>query len=387
VLPVAGEDTQPGPAGFLTYTLDAGIADDGRHDLAVAVSGTPAASSAVFTRSRFAGPSVALSRPVTGARGVLVASRNANVATGAVGAADARELRELAAEATGVEPERMLLASTGVIGRRYPMARVRRRLAGTWPAPGSWLDFATAIMTTDTTPKLVFARVGAASIVGVAKGVGMIEPNLATMLAFFFTDAGVAAEVLDRVFREVVDDTFNALSIDTDTSTSDTAAVLANGLAGPVPVGEFQQALYGVALDLVTRIARDGEGASKLLTVQVVGARDREQARRVAKSVVNSPLVKTMAHGADPNWGRVVMAVGKCEDELDIDPARVRVRLCGVPVYPDLRTEPELDQLRALMAADTVPILVELGIASGQFTAYGCDLSAGYVELNSSYTT
>ena len=384
---MADEAALPGPAGFRTFTLDAGIANDGRHDLAVAVSGPPCASSALFTRSRFAGPSVELSRPVTGARGVVVASRNANVATGAAGAADARELRELAAGATGVEPERLLLASTGVIGRRYPMDELRRRLAGDWPAPGSWADFATAIMTTDTTPKLVFGRAGAASIVGVAKGVGMIEPKLATMLAFFFTDAGLAAGVLDRLFREVVDDTFNALSIDTDTSTSDTAAVLANGMAGPVDAAEFRQALHGLALDLVARIARDGEGASKLLTVRVVGARDRDQARRVAKSVVNSPLVKTMAHGADPNWGRVVMAVGKCEDELDIDPGRVRVQLCAVPVYPDLRTEPELERLRALMAGDTVPILVDLGIAAGEFTAYGCDLSAGYVELNSSYTT
>jgi glutamate N-acetyltransferase/amino-acid N-acetyltransferase len=318
---------------------------------------------------------------------VVVASRNANVATGPAGAADARELRELAARATGLEPDQLVLASTGVIGRRYPMDELRRRLAGNWPAPGSWAEFATAIMTTDTTPKLVFGRVGSASIVGVAKGVGMIEPNMATLLTFFFTDAELDATVLDRLFRQVVDETFNALSIDTDTSTSDTAAVLANGLAGPVEPEQFRHALHEVALELVTRIARDGEGASKLLTVRVAGARDRDQARRVAKSVVNSPLVKTMAHGADPNWGRVVMAVGKCEDELDIDPAKVRVQLCAVPVYPDVRSEDELEQLRVLMSGDTVAILVELGIGSGEFIAYGCDLSAGYVELNSSYTT
>jgi glutamate N-acetyltransferase/amino-acid N-acetyltransferase len=384
---VTGEDGQPGPSGFRVYTLDAGIANDGRHDLAVAVSDTPCASSAMFTRSRFAGASVELSRWVSQATGVVVASRNANVATGPDGAADARELRELAGRALEQDPERLLLASTGVIGRRYPMAELRERLAGDWPAPGDWERFATAIMTTDTTPKLVHGRVGSARIVGVAKGVGMIEPNLATMLAFFFTDAELAPAVLDRVFRQVVSDTFNALSIDTDTSTSDTVAVLANGLAGPVAEAEFRQVLHELALELVTKIARDGEGASKLLTVQVVGARDRDQARRVAKSVVNSPLVKTMAHGADPNWGRVVMAVGKCEDDLDIDPARVRVQLCAVPVYPDVRTEAELDQLRVLMSGDTVPIRVELGVGSGEFTAYGCDLTAGYVELNSSYTT
>jgi glutamate N-acetyltransferase/amino-acid N-acetyltransferase len=237
---VTGVAGQPGPSGFRIYTLDAGIANDGRHDLAVAVSDAPCASSALFTRSRFAGASVELSRSVSQATGVVVASRNANVATGPDGAADARELRELAGRAVGQDPERLLLASTGVIGRRYPMAELRERLTGDWPPPGNdWEQFATAIMTTDTTPKLVHGRVGSARIVGVAKGVGMIEPNLATMLAFFFTDADLESAVLDRVFRQVVGDTFNALSIDTDTSTSDTVAVLANGLAGPVAEAEF----------------------------------------------------------------------------------------------------------------------------------------------------
>ncbi|MGI8666857.1 MAG: bifunctional glutamate N-acetyltransferase/amino-acid acetyltransferase ArgJ [Jatrophihabitans sp.] len=376
-----------GPAGFRIYTLDGGVAEDGRHDVAAVVSDTPGAASAMFTRSRFAGPSVALSRTVTAARGVVVVSRNANVATGPAGDADARELRELAGRAAGVDPQRLLVASTGVIGRRYPMDTLRQRLAASWPEGAGWSDFATAIMTTDTTSKLVRARVGAASIVGVAKGVGMIEPNMATLLTFFFTDAELDQAVLDETFREVVETTFNALSIDTDTSTSDTAAVFANGLAGPVSPTEFGAALHRVALELVTLIARDGEGASKLLSVRVAGAADRAQAKRVAKSVVNSPLVKTMVHGADPNWGRVVMAVGKCSDELDISPDRVRVALCGMPVYPELASDDELERLRVLMSGDTVPISVELGIGEAEFTAYGCDLSAGYVHLNSSYTS
>jgi glutamate N-acetyltransferase/amino-acid N-acetyltransferase len=242
-------------------------------------------------------------------------------------------------------------------------------------------------MTTDTRPKLVHAQVGSASIVGVAKGVGMIEPNMATMLAFFFTDAAIEPAALDQLFREVVAETFNALSIDGDTSTSDTAAILANGLAGSVDLAEFGTALRALALDLVTQIARDGEGASKLITVQVSGARDRAQAKRVGKAVVNSPLVKTMAHGADPNWGRVVMAVGKCEDDLDISADLVRVALCGRNVYPDECTEQELEQLREELTGDTVPISIDLGIGSAEFTVYGCDLSAGYVLLNSAYTT
>jgi glutamate N-acetyltransferase/amino-acid N-acetyltransferase len=376
---------QQGPAGFRVYTLDAGIANDGRHDVAVAVSEHPCSSSAMFTRSRFAGASVELSRTIREPRGVVVASRNANVATGDAGRADAAELAALATERAGAGP--LLVASTGVIGRRYPIETMRRRLSAPWPEPGSWSDFATAIMTTDTHPKLVHARVGAASLVGVAKGVGMIEPNLATMLSFFFTDAELPAGELDRVFRAVVEDSFNALSIDTDTSTSDTVAIFANGQAGPVDAGEFEAALRRSALDLVTQIARDGEGASKLITVTVTGARDRRQAKRVAKAIVNSPLVKTMVHGADPNWGRVVMAVGKCDDELDIDQQRVRVRLCGREVFPDLLGEAELAALTRQMQGDTVDIAVDLDIADGTFTAYGCDLTAGYVQLNSSYTT
>lgn len=374
-----------GPRGFRVYTLDVGIAHDGRHDLAVAVSEAECTSAAVYTQSRFAGASVILSRTVTNPQGVVVASRNANVATGEQGAADAAELTALAAAATGRGP--LLVASTGVIGRPYPMDTMRARLRAEWPPPGDWPDFATAIMTTDTRPKLVQAQVGDARIVGVAKGVGMIEPNMATMLAFFATDAEIGGPQLDAIFRRVVDVSFNALSIDTDTSTSDTAAIFANGLAGPVEASEFEDALRALAIELVTLIARDGEGASKLITVEVTGARDRDQARRVAKSIVNSPLVKTMVHGADPNWGRVVMAVGKNSDDLDIDQNRVQVRLCGRDVYPDVPGAELLAQLSETMRGDRVDISVDLGIADGEFTVYGCDLTAGYVRINAEYTT
>lgn len=379
-----------GPQGFYVHAAEAGVANDGRADVAVAVSQTASVCSAVYTQSRFAGPSVLLSREVgTDARGVVVVSRNANVATGPQGAANAAEVRQLVAGAVQADAERMLIASTGVIGRTYPMDTMRTSISA-WsvpPAPSTWEEFAAAIMTTDTVPKIVSAQAGAATVLGVAKGVGMIEPNMATMLAFFFTDAQVPASVLDEVFRSVVDTTFNALSIDTDTSTSDTAAVFANGVAGPVDVAEFRTVLHDLALELVQQIARDGEGSSKLLQVRVDGARDAAQAKRVAKSVVNSPLVKTMVHGADPNWGRVVMAVGKCEDEGDIVAENVVVSLCGRDVYPDLATEDELERLREVMRGDTTTITVSLGIADASFTVYGCDLSQGYVEINSSYTT
>ncbi|HKE99181.1 MAG TPA: bifunctional glutamate N-acetyltransferase/amino-acid acetyltransferase ArgJ [Actinomycetes bacterium] len=378
-----------GPRGFRVYTANVGL-KDGHDDLAVLVSEVPATVSAVFTRSRFAGPSVALSREAArdhSARGVVVLARNANVATGREGAEHAAEVRRRAAATIGIGEDELLIASTGVIGERYPMDRVREGLERMpWPFPGA--DFAAAaraIMTTDTRPKLVTATCGEATIVGIAKGVGMIEPNMATLLTFFCTDAAAGGAELDAAFRRVIARTFNAVSIDTDTSTSDTAAIFANGLAGGVDPDRFERALHGAALHLVREIARDGEGAGKLLTVRVSGARDDAQAKRVGKTVVNSPLVKTMVHGGDPNWGRVAMAVGKCEDDLDISPQRVRIHFDETEAYPAEADAAALDRIARHLAGDDVRIHVDLGIGAGEFTVYGCDLTAGYVRVNASY--
>ncbi|GAA4690084.1 bifunctional glutamate N-acetyltransferase/amino-acid acetyltransferase ArgJ [Streptomyces youssoufiensis] len=383
--------SSPSPRGFRSRTAALGIKDEA-DDFAVVVSDVPAAVSAVFTRSRFVGPSVTLSREsaATGrARGVVTIARNANVATGAQGMANAREMRSLVAEAAGLAPEELLIASTGVIGRQYPMERVRAGLTRLrWPLPEADLEAAArAIMTTDTVAKHVALPCGDATIAAIAKGVGMIEPNMATLLVFFFTDAEVAQPVLDRVFRRVVDRTFNALSIDTDTSTSDSAAIFANGLAGPVAEADFEAVLYQAALHLVRSIAADGEGAGKLIEVRVTGARDDAQAKRVGKAVVNSPLVKTAVHGADPNWGRVAMAIGKCEDDLDIDPARVAIHFGDVETYPAPVTDETLAAATTHLGGDEVVIAVDLGIASGAFTVYGCDLTDGYIRINADYTT
>ncbi|MGO4426414.1 bifunctional ornithine acetyltransferase/N-acetylglutamate synthase, partial [Streptomyces sp. MCAF7] len=236
------------------------------------------------------------------------------------------------------------------------------------------------MMTTDTRPKTSTRSVGAARIVGVAKGVGMLEPNMATMLAYLFTDAAIPPDALDAALRGAVDRSFNCLSVDTDTSTSDTVAVLANGAAGPVDQVEFAAALAEVCLDLTLQMAMDGEGATKLLRVTVDGAGDRAQAKRVAKSVVNSPLVKTAVHGADPNWGRVLMAVGKNTDDTDIEPAKVSVRFGGIEVYPEEPEADTLDRLTELMRRSEVDISVSLGLGGAAATVYGCDLSAGYVR-------
>lgn len=379
------------PRGFRTYLANVGLKETA-DDFAVVVSEVPAVCSAVFTRSRFAGPSVVLSRDAARdhtARGVVVISRNANVATGSQGEANAREVRRTVAAVVGVDDNDLLIASTGVIGRQYPMPELRTGLAAmTWPFPEA--DFpatARAIMTTDTHPKLVSVRCGAATLVGFAKGVGMIEPNMATMLAFFCTDAELTAEELDTAFRSVVDRTFNALSIDTDTSTSDTAAIFANGLAGRVDLDEFTAALHQAALQLVREIASDGEGATKLIEVRVTGARDDAQAKRIGKAVVNSPLVKTAVHGADPNWGRIAMAIGKCEEDVDIVPERVRIAFGGTELYPNEAGPQTLKRLAEYLTGDEVVIDIGLGIADGSFTVYGCDLTEGYIRINADYTT
>ena len=382
------------PGGFTAHIANVGIRDT-TDDFVVVASERPCTSAAVFTRSRFAGPSVVLSRRHAAAgdlQVVAVVSKNANVATGPQGAADAAELADGVASALGVRREQVLVASTGVIGRPYPMDRVRHGLTGlVAPLPGrDALAAARGIMTTDTVPKVARASCGAggaATVVGIAKGVGMIEPDMATMLAFVFTDAAVSAPDLDRLFRRVVERTFNSLSVDTDTSTSDTAAILANGAAGPVDADDLEAAVGAVCLDLTRKLARDGEGATKLLTVTVSEARDDAQARRVAKAILNSPLVKTAVHGADPNWGRVAMAVGKCADDTDIDEERVTIRFGDQELYPVAVDESGLARLEDYLRGDEVHIGVSLGISTGTWTVYGCDLSDGYIRINADYTT
>jgi len=244
-------------------------------------------------------------------------------------------------------------------------------------------------MTTDTMPKVAEAAVAGSSarVVGIAKGVGMIEPDMATMIAVIMTDAEIAADQLDATFRRVVDRTFNCVSIDTDTSTSDTAVVMASGAAGPVPGAALEQALDNVCLSLTKMIAIDGEGAETLIEVVVDQARDTDQAKRVAKAIVNSPLVKTAVHGADPNWGRVAMALGKCSDDTDIDQEQVVIRFGTTEVYPDQVDDGGLAALSEYMRGDEVVIHVSLATGESTATVWGCDLTDGYVRINADYTT
>ena len=215
----------------------------------------------------------------------------------------------------------------------------------------------------------------------------MIEPNMATLIALMFTDADVIATDLDRVFRSVIERTFNCVSVDTDTSTSDTALVLASGVSGAVDLDAFGQALHEVALSLTKQVARDGEGAEKLIEVHVDTARDYEQAKTVAKAIVNSPLVKTAVHGADPNWGRVAMAIGKCSQYTDINQTAVVIRFGTQEVYPTRVDDAGLAALSAYMRGTDVRTHVTLNIGNAMATVWGCDLTAGYVRINADYTT
>ena len=382
------------PAGFRSYVANVGIKDDTDDFVVIATTHGPAAAAGVFTRSLFAGPSVDVSRDHLRDRtasAMVVISKNANVATGEAGADDAREVVERVADRLGCDTDQVLIASTGVIGRRYPMDLLRTGI-GTIPTslPLTTIDEAAkGIMTTDTVPKVASAPVAGttATIVGIAKGVGMIEPDMATMIALIVTDAEIAPDELDDSFRRVVNRTFNCVSVDTDTSTSDTAVILASGAAGPVDPAAFEVALDQVALTLTKAIAADGEGAETLIEVHVDAARDTEQAKRVAKAIVNSPLVKTAVHGADPNWGRVAMAIGKCSDDTDIDPDAVVIRFGHCEVYPDIASGEVLEELAEYLAGDEVLIYVSLGTGTHEATVWGCDLTAGYVRINADYTT
>ncbi len=381
------------PLGFGAYVANVGVKDD-TDDFVVIAADAAVPAAGVFTRSRFVGPSVTISREHLAAgraRGVVIVSKNANVANGPDGERDARDLLAAVAARLGCTSDELVVASTGVIGRRYPMDRLLAGAAAV-PAQPTGTDavaVARAMMTTDTVPKTAEATVGSgpARVVGVAKGVGMIQPDMATMIAVVLTDAAVPSPQLDALFRDAVGRTFNCVSIDTDTSTSDTAVILASGAAGPVDEDDLRAAVEEVCRALTKQIARDGEGAETLIEVHVGQARDADQAKRVAKSIVNSPLVKTAVHGRDPNWGRVAMAIGKCQDDEDIDQEKVVIRFGDREVYPTRLNDADLAELSDYLAGDEVLIDVSLRTGDADATVWGCDLTAGYVRINADYTT
>jgi glutamate N-acetyltransferase/amino-acid N-acetyltransferase len=280
----------------------------------------------------------------------------------------------------------VLVSSTGVIGVQLPIEKIESGLAGmAADLTSDPLVGAEGIMTTDTRPKALSASVGSCSITWVAKGSGMIEPNMATMLVYIFTDAALGAPQLDRYLRDAAHVSFHMLSVDSDTSTSDTCVLMANGLGGDVDEAEFARVLSAGCVRMTEILARDGEGAQHLLRATVRGAASEKEARQIAKSLVNSPLVKTMVHGADPNVGRILMAVGKCFDCV-VRPEATDAWINGhAVVRGGLRVAFDEALLRAALAAETVDIGVALGVGDASATAYGCDLTAGYIEENAAY--
>jgi glutamate N-acetyltransferase/amino-acid N-acetyltransferase len=376
------------PRGFRCASRHIGLKPKAK-DLALFVSDVDAAAAAVFTRNQFPGAPIILGREtIKGGvlRGIVVNSKVSNVATGAAGVENARRMAAAAASEIGTTPDRVLVSSTGVIGVPLPIEKIVAGLAGmakelqTDPMVG-----VEGIMTTDTYPKGFSANVGDATITWIAKGSGMIEPNMATMLSYILTDAAFDARTLDRMLRDAVHVSYNMLSVDSDTSTSDTCAILANGQAGAVDEATFVGALRAGCIKMTEMLARDGEGAKHLLRVTITGAKDDADARKVAKSVVNSPLIKTMVFGADPNVGRLLMAVGKVFDAT-IDSPKTHAMINGYEVVRDgARVEFDDPTVRNALKADIVDIAVSLGVGNASATAYGCDLTQGYIDENAAY--
>ncbi|HEY6608701.1 MAG TPA: bifunctional glutamate N-acetyltransferase/amino-acid acetyltransferase ArgJ [Candidatus Limnocylindria bacterium] len=392
------------PLGFAAAAARAGLRSGPGPDVAILVSEVgPVPAAATFTRNRLRAAPVELSmrslRTSGGhAAAVVVNAGCANAGTGAVGLADARAVRSLVAAKIGVAPGHVVTASTGLIGSRLDV----RKIASVLPElrPSSTLragtEAARAIMTTDTRPKEAAVEVDvgrgpAVRIGGMAKGSGMIHPQMGTMLAFVTTDAAVAPAVLRDVLRDVVDRTFNAVTVDGDPSTNDTVLVFGNGASGQQPLRggqaleRFREGLGAVCRSLAEQIAADGEGAKHRIDVSVTGARDDREARLVARAVAGSSLVKTAVHGADPNWGRIAAAAGRAGASLD--PATLAVRIGPITVYDGAPTAFDERAASRVLRGRVVEIGLDLGIGKGAGMAWGCDLSAEYVAINSEYRT
>ena len=388
------------PLGFSAAAQTAGIKESGLPDLALLVSDRPAAAAALFTTSQTQAAPLAVSRRhvTDGAlRGAIINSGNANCATGAQGVADAEAMTRLAAANIGCEASEVFVNSTGIIGHFLPMALIHAAVPLLEPRSDGGADFARAIMTTDTFAKEAVASFEANgqryTIGGCAKGAGMIHPNMATMIALCATDAPIERELLDARFRYAIDRSINMVTVDGDTSTNDTALILANGAGGgptiraddEQAVAALDDALAAVCVPLAKMIARDGEGATKRIEMTVSGARRWEDARAIARTVVTSPLVKAALSKADPNWGRVLMAAGYAGVPYELD--RLRVWIGDLLVFNGTATGvPDAEASKQTVGPE-VQIRLDLAAGDAEATAWGCDLTEEYVRFNADYVT
>ena len=392
--------TVTSPKGFQAGATYAGIKKKAKQglDLGILFSEAPCVATGVFTTNKIkAAPVVLCQERLQGGRAVAVVVNSgcANAFTGEQGLRDAAEMAGLAAERIGVSPEDVLVASTGVIGEELPMRLIRAGIGQIVLSTEGGHSLVKAMMTTDTVPKEVAVRIGDSEFIigGVVKGSGMIHPNLATMLCFLTTDAAVELDFLKLALRRAVDISFNMVSIDGDTSTNDTVLIMANGLAGNKPISQdsrqasvFQQALDQVCIYLAKSMARDGEGAGKFIEVTVSGACSIAEARQAARTIVSSSLVKTAVYGSDPNWGRIVAAVGRSgvevvESKIGLHIGDICVVKGGRPLPFDKRSVVEV------LKGDEVFINLDLNLGTASATAWGCDLTTDYVIINSEYTT
>lgn len=388
------------PKGFTAAGVHCGLKHK-KKDLAILVSEVPASVAGVFTTNAVQAAPLKVTKEVVyetkKMQAMIVNSGNANACTGKQGVLDAYEMQLLAAQKLGIASNLVGVASTGVIGEIMKMEPVKKGVQQLNPDSKleSGIDFSQAILTTDTVMKnTTYATIidGKEVIVsGTAKGSGMIEPNMATMLGFITTDANIASNELQKALSSVTDCTFNSITVDGDTSTNDTVIVMANGLAGNEPLSplhpdweNFYTALRLVAEDLAKSIARDGEGATKLIEVEVDGAVSDEEARKIAKTVVGSPLVKTAVFGCDANWGRIIAAVGY--SGAVIDPDKITIKIGGATMVEN--GEPikfSEEELIEILKQHEVKIYVSLEVGKGHGFAWGCDLTYDYVQINASY--
>jgi glutamate N-acetyltransferase/amino-acid N-acetyltransferase len=394
------------PHGFRFAATACGLKKTGALDLGLLCSDEPASAAAVFTQNLVVAAPVLISkenlRKSNGRmRGVVVNAGNANCATGTAGHAAAQRTVAEAAKRLGCQPEELFVCSTGVIGVPLPLEKILRALPvialHRRPSARSFAELSLAICTTDTRPKTAAASFKMSGkrihFVGCAKGAGMIHPNMATMLAFVITDAAIAPGLLQKTLREVASRTFNAISVDGDTSTNDTLLVLANGAAGAPSIKSgaaahraFTTALEDVCRSLALQIVADGEGAQRVIEIEVRGAKSERAARRIAETIATSPLVKTAFAGGDPNWGRIFAAAGR--SGVSFDPSLVDIQMAGIPV---LRRGQPLDfNERAAsnrLLAKHVPIIVNMRAGSAIARYWTCDFTAEYVRINASYRT
>ena len=398
------------PVGFTFAGVACGLKKTGALDLALVASDRPCTAAATFTSNRFPAAPVLYDRALVaenpaGLRGVAINAGVANACTGDAGLADAAAMAAMAEAALGLAPRTCAVMSTGVIGPRLPMDRIQAgiRQAAQELSPEGWDAASHAIMTTDTQAKAVFRQAGAARLFGMAKGAGMIHPDMATMLSVIVTDAAVAPDALAGMLRTAVDASFNCISVDGDMSTNDTVLVLANGAAGPADPGLFAAALTELCTELAQKIVRGGEGATRFITVRVQGAASDADAKRAAHAIANSPLVKTAFYGGDANWGRILAAVGY--SGAMVEPERADLWIATGAGSGDHggsgdHTGSPLQLVRAgtplgyseqaagaIFAGPEITVTVDLGLGGGQATVWTCDLSHEYVSINGHYRT